>query len=358
MLPKSEQQNQPSNESEITIGIESGDKKEREEISRRDFLRFLGGAAALFAVEGCASIGATRNEVERSAELIDRREVFEKRWQIVLEEGVKKFETDPEMIARYSPEGVAELAEILRDFNIEEYINTLAEIANIRPAEIGGEILSFEILPSTKNGTMAAVRDLRHMELYLGEWMKLNGSFHEGTISAVLKHELTHIFSFDYQAPLKESVPLAYEEQRLGWQEKSHIGLTLYEGSTEVVALTASASRPGEKSVEQGYRGGGTLSAYVLSELLGRADFLKAYLRRDTRLLKSLFDVKIGQGSDFQLTRSVNSGANILNRSYDDSLDFLHNAFRSKQIDRIKLKLILEKAQKEGVSERVEHVVI
>lgn len=359
MSQELEQQYQPQNGPETPTPEEELGRAEREALSRRGFLRLMGGAAALFAVEGCASIGATGKDIERTAELIDRREAFVKRWKLVLEEGVKKFEADQEMIKRYGPEGVAELAGILRNFDIDQYINTLARIANIRPEEIGGEILSFKLLPTTKKGTMAAVRDLRHMELYLGEWMRWKNEFHAETISTVLRHELAHIFSFDYNAPLGKSIPFVYVSQdAAGWEEKTYLGRTLYEGATEVVAQAAAVASGGKQSVEQGYRGGATLSAYVLSELLGRGDFLKAYLRRDTRLLKTLFDAKIGIGAAGSLTMPVNIGADIFNPAYNDSLDFLHNAFRSSQIDHARLEQILKKAGSEGIRERAQHFEI
>ncbi|GEM_PF-5124973 len=328
---------------------------ERGEMPRRDFLRYLGATAVLFATEGCASMGATRGRLERTAELVDRREKFVKRWELVREEGLRKFESDPEMEKKYGRAGVSQLAEIVRGFDVALYIDTLAKIAGIRSEEIGGEILSFDIKLSREDGTMASVRDLRHMELYVGEWARFGEKFHGPTVVSVLRHEHAHLFSFDYRAPLMESVPLVYEEQSGGWMEKAHIERTLYEGATEVVARTAESVSSGDHSVEQGYAGGATLSAYVMAELLGRGDFIKAYLRRDTRLLKTLFDAKIGGDAHQSLMMPAAIGADLLDTNYNNSLDFLHNAFKSKQIAKERLAQILEKAVREGIGERAAH---
>jgi hypothetical protein len=137
-----------------------------------------------------------------------------------------------------------------------------------------------------------------------------------------------------------------------GWTEKAHLGESLYEGLTELVARTASKEAGGEQSVEQGYRGGATLSAYVLGELLGRRELIQAYLRHDTHELKRLFDDKIGKDSHFNLTDLVNPGAAIFNKSYDESLDFLYQAFRLKEVGPEKMNRIIEKARQEGIGER------
>jgi hypothetical protein len=329
-----------------------GERDERALKSRRDFLRLSGGIAALFAVEGCASKLAGAEKIMRMAELIDRREPFMKRWRVALEEGLAEFEGNEKSRAAFGEATSKELVEAIRSFDIEEYIATLAREGNVRPEEIGGEILSFRIVPEGAKGTMAAVTELRHMNIYGGEWMKYKGGVHKPTVHAVVRHELAHIFSFDYGAPIEASVPFIYEPPKLGWTEKARLGESLYEGLTELVARTASEEAGGEQSVEQGYRGGATLSAYVLGELLGRRELIHAYLKHDTRELKRLFDDKIGKDSHLNLTDLVNPGAVIFNENYDESLDFLYQAFRLKEIGSDKMNRIIEKARQEGIHER------
>jgi len=202
---------------------------------------------------------------------------------------------------------------------------------------------------------MAAVAELRHMNIYGGEWLKYQGHVHQPTVQAVVRHELGHMFSFDYAAPLEASVPFIYEPQARGWLEKAQLGRSLYEGLTEVLARTASAAEGGEQSVEQGYRGGATLSAFTLRELLGQTELFQAYLRHDTRQLRRLFEAKIGLDSCYALTQSVNAGAAIFNDGYDESLDFLHRAFQSKAIGKEKMDKIFDKARREWIDERAGH---
>jgi hypothetical protein len=329
-------------------------ERERIDESRRGFLRLAGASAALFAVEGCAAKLGGKGTVERMAELIDRREPFMKRWRVALEEGLAEFEGNEKSRAAFGEATSKELVEAIRSFDIEEYIATLAREGNVRPEEIGGEILSLRIAPEGAKGTMAAVTELRHMNIYGGEWMKYKGGVHKPTIHAVVRHELAHIFSFNYEAAtLPGSLPLVFQYEPGQQMERAHISEAVYEGLTEVIARSASL-KAGEQSVEQGYRGGGTLSAFVLRELLGRQELTQVYLRHDSRQLKRLFKAKLGEWSDERLASPINI-VSYLDSGYDQSLDLIHHAFTLKEIGPNKMAGILETAKQEGIHERVEH---
>lgn len=328
-------------------------------LDRRNFLEFALRAAAVGAVaiatEGCGALNLSRREVERRAELLNKHEAFIKRWQNALEAGIKKMEDDPELIAKYGEKEIKKLSQIFRAFDVKAYIGTLAKIGKVRAEEINGEILDFEAKPSDSNGAMAAVEEMRHMKVYVGEWMRWENSWHAPTVHAAMRHELAHMFSFNYETTyLTGRIPWVYQPQSEGWEKRMHVGNSIYEGCTEVIALYAALAGEGPKSVEQGYRGGGTLSAYVLAELVGREGFVQAYVRRDTELLAALLDAKVDKWAKNRLTLPVNMALD-LGDNYNTSLDLLHQAFVDKDISPARLQDILQRAQSDGVQERAAH---
>ncbi len=328
-------------------------KNRPEGTSRRDLLRYVLGSTALLATNGCASQQIIR--CHPKPETTDRKAPFIKQWHEAVAKGLQEFADSPEGSHKLSPENIKELTDVIRNFDPSDYIDRLARKAGISPTVIGGRIKSFGIVPLTsENGPMAAVGFSKHMRLYTGEWMTYQGKIHAPTIRATLRHEMAHMFSFDYskESKIDGLIPFEYESRTIpGCRDNEHLSPKLYEGATEIVARMG-AKDGTDIGLEQGYRGGATLSAFVLSELLGRNDFLKACLTRDTRLLNDLFDTKIGFGAARELTSSVVFGLSFLRL---DDLDFLHNAFESEHIDGDRLENILLDAQQKGIPERAAH---
>lgn len=327
---------------------------------RRDALRFLLGAAASMALGACNSQTAPQTPVQQGPsyvptplETTDRKSPFLAQWNDAVAKGLKDFEASTNILGA---DGSQELASVIRNFDLGRYIDDLAKIADLPPEIVGGQIERFSVITpeNPHSGTMAEVEEFRHLKLYVNEWMRYRGKLDAATVRAVLRHELAHMFSFDYTKKdrLEGRVPFAYQPQTRGWQEREQLSDHLYEGATEIVARMGSKAY-GEGSREQGYRGGATLSAYVLSKLLGEKDFLRAYLTRDTRLLKHLFDEKVGPWAHQELTMPVVIGSMFFGT---DSLDFLHQACAHPLIGPAKVESLLVAARQEGIPERLAHV--
>lgn len=312
--------------------------------------------AVFFATAGTCEAGIGIKKLEKIVELFDRKEPFSKKWQTVLDEGIEEFENNQEMAEKIGQEDIQELVAILRRFDVEEYIETLAKIGDIGDKkDINGEVLSFSLEVNDKRKAMAEVVDLRNIKLFISERMRYQGKFHEPTIHAIIRHELAHVFSCDYEAPLGQNYPLMYTKKVKDIRNRMRLPQSVYEGATEFMAIAKDLESGANRNLEQGYRGGGTLSAFALSELVGRKDFIKAYLKKDPEAIGKLLNDKFGADAVYDLMEPTIRGAGIANPFYQESLDVLHNIFTHQKEYGFDVKEILSKAGESGIREKAEH---
>lgn len=310
----------------VNLKIEEPGRPPRNETSRRKFFQqsreiAIGAAATLITLKTGHAAKAL-GEIEHLAEYLDPQESLAKKWEQAIAKGLIGLEQNQEFIQKFGQEKVTELARILKKFDINQYISSLANLAGIDNQDVNGELLSFIIKIREQGNQMAHVEDRRHIVLFIDEWALYKNSFHQETIHAVISHELTHILSFNYNDPTDYETPWRRSED---WPVGYAAGVSkyFYEGATEFVAIAPQLQLGGSKTLEQGYHGGGALSAFTIAELIGRDNFIKAYITHDPKLLIKALEEKIGKGASKNLLLQSED-------SFFSNLDELDNIFHSQ----------------------------
>ena len=141
---------------------------------------------------------------------------------------------------------------------------------------------------------MASIENFKDMKVFLGEWSRYKDKFDEDTIHHILKHELAHIFSLE-RSKIKNGYSID-KDGPINWLNDytAPVSPSLYEGATEMMAIFSDIKRDTETK-QQGYIAGSTLSAFVLSEIIGKEKFIKAYLKHDPKMLRHELSIKFGQ---------------------------------------------------------------
>lgn len=301
----------------------SFESTEEKDIGRRKFLKFSAGAAALMALNGCHK-EISPEKAMRAAELLEPHP-FTERWRTVLAETLSVLDVNEEIRGLLGDERLRDLKEALETFDVQKYIATLSRRSGVPPEKINAELLTFSIESSKEDGTMAEVsKEARALTLFLGERVLEKTSVKHGAIHQILRHELAHLFSFNFNAD-----EAALRAQHIPWMKPSSdmnemlfVNPALYEGATEIVALLGSEDARYQKGMEQGYRGGATLSAYALAALAGERAFTQSYLKKDNRILARALNEKIGDGASFFFTEPMSP--ELLLGGHHENLEILY----------------------------------
>lgn len=309
-------------------------------LTRRDFLRGTAvGLATILA--GCAYPGLA----ERRGAREEKRELpkgIEAQWQLALERGIKEIQKNQELLKQYGQEQIDLLVAELRVFNITDYVQTVAALGGMESREIKGTIRKFSMYSTTGKTEDRVIGSSMggFVSIGIGEWACWHGAFHAPTIHAVVRHELAHLFS-DQGARLK---PRHDESEG---RKVIKIPNSLYEAWTELVARLSGRSQGTGVSLEPGYRGE-ILPTYVLSELIGRQNFFRVFLKDDPALLGKVVAEKIGPDAKQHLF-------NIHGGSSNASLQFIHRAFSAPEISPTRLAALIREGQSLGIDERIAH---
>ncbi len=334
---------------------EKDSQQEKFRLERRSVLKGMLGLGAVLAVETFASdVHAKSDRSEKKLE-DEEKSPLETQWNFVVEEGIREFIVHKEYQDSMGVEKMLEIEKAIRSFDIGKYIAQLSELTGLEKKLITGKIGTLKILPAEpKSGMAQVVYDTREMTLFVGNWMSYKEKIHVPTVHAVLRHELAHVISFDEEIDVEERVPFQNSKKQDRFSGyRATLSSALYEGISEYISFVTEPVS-GEKARERGYRGGGLLSAYLLGELIGKENLIRAYLKRDNGLLGKYIYESVGESAWSELNKPVFTG----NLEVVEELGFIYNTFRQKEKYSIPIESFLQKANKDGVPEHVMHHVL
>jgi len=332
-------------------------KGRRHGMGRIDFIKSLATLAGMTIID-IEYAFSDHNSSEKLTKMtpvceMDGREPFPDKWRKAIELGLEKFKNNSEIQKKLSQEEINTLCEIVNNFDVSEYIDWLSENYEIEEGEINGEILNFDIEIKDEDDPHGEVKDFRNFKLYISEWLKYKNKFHQPTIHQVMRHELNHLFSFDYSDPDEITrIPWIYKKKYSDYLNQIRVPYYFYEGATELIArLPDEGAESENQSLEPGYISGSTLSAYVVSELVGRKNFVNSYFLKSPELLSKLLNDKFGTATSSRIMSEVIRGVD-----YSGRLGVLHNIFANKKAYNINnLDEILGDASKLGIKEKVDY---
>lgn len=298
-------------ESQARVAPTVGNKDEKlANPGRRRFLRDL-GLFGILAAGGCTGVGKSMRLVESMVGKREHKETkpvsFSEQWKQAFAEGVRRMENDRELtiqLKEYTTQSVTELAEVFREFDIQGYLEREAALAGIRPEQITGHIdqVAIGCAEPFQNVPAGRISDEVNLEIFFRRESFVNGRLDRIGIEAMLRHEAAHFFSFDYQAPPGNRIPWLFDKQQ---PEKFGMSFPLYEGMTELVAMQGRTKDEASKHHAHATPGGPTFTAFFLSALIGRSEFVRAYLTKDPKKFQSLLDAQLGVGATHTLFNSL-----------------------------------------------------
>ncbi len=317
----------------------------KEKLTRRDFLKIslaaaLGGAAYFWFPKLFSSAAEASELKEARKQLLD----FKKECLIHLKDysALKK---------EIGPENFSQLIEIIKEIDPEKINKEIADWIGISKENLDKKkISSLQILAekdwqeagfSAEEGALLpGGRILLRSSALLEE-----GKVKRDRFSHVFVHEYFHILTSNFDQLKKESVPW------VPWIDKYSLPLDFYEGATELVNLMYH-QRKGILPKEYGYRGGNTLTAFFISQIVGEKKFVKDYFSGNITEIERNFDQKFGAGQFKEIMYKERGVVGMLIGCLDD-LDILYKIIKTSQERKIDYQKILSSARELGINERI-----
>lgn len=267
----------------------------------------------------------------------------------IKEECLRKMSQNNDLRAELSHELYRGLRRYIRDYDIEQIRSHIFAISGLGALDI----------PSDNITSLTVVSDSQWTDDLNFSMLNCATHIHPDKIiirasSLVYKQELSYarfmeMLVHEYQHVLTTHPGRQKDDEYVPWVNHHLISMDFYEGATELQTLRVLKAMGLRPLPAYGYPAGGTLSAFIISEIVGHEVFSRAYYSGSIKEIVSIFDKIYGQGSLSHLIRDPS----MFNGSEDD-LDIISTLRVMVDERGGNFASILAGAKKLGIAERVD----
>ena len=312
-------------------------KPSDDRVSRRDFLKIIGGAATAMFSE---KLSAQEPETPRP----------EARFEKIKQNLVESFKRNQDYVHEIGENNLELLSETLQNLNLEKIRSIISEVAGKSIANPGIKSLSFVTERQAKevpNLSSVAVgyTDGENIGISLKGCLDDEGKFDPAIFYRIFVHEYTHLLTVDQQRPKSERTP---------WVDEHGLPADLYEGMTELQTIKICDKLGYRPENFYGYAGGNLIAAYYIDRITeGQAT--QDFFDTGSANLKKSLEKKLGRNSWNELFGSRKEvAAEALAIGEINDLDTIFKLLRMSEQAKLDYGQILTDAKNLGIDEQVE----